>query len=116
MKYANLSPMLTPFTQRAISVIRQIPKGKVLTYGGVSDMAGTPGKARQVAWLLHSMSQKHDLPWHRVINARGKISLPVGNGYEIQKRLLEAEGIRFSDTDVINLSTYLWVPLPADPL
>lgn len=102
--------MADPFTLRAIEVIRQIPEGKVLTYGRISTMAGSPGKARQVAWLLHSMSKKHDLPWQRVINAQGKISLPRGNGYEIQKALLESEGIRFSSHDIVDLKTYLWAP------
>ena len=103
--------MLAEFTKQAVSVIRQIPEGKVLTYGRVAVMAGSPGKARQVAWLLHSMSRKYDLPWHRVINAKGKISLPEGGGYHRQKAMLIAEGVRFSDRDAVDLKQYLWLPV-----
>ena len=103
--------MHTYFTEQAIEVIRQIPEGTVLTYGRVAAMAGSPGKARQVAWLLHSMSRKYGLPWHRVINAKGKISLPEGSGYHRQKTLLQEEGICFSQTDTIDLGRYLWQPV-----
>lgn len=102
--------MLTDFTQRTLTIIRQIPPGKVLTYGRAAAMAGSPGRARQVAWLLHSMSRKYDLPWHRVINAKGEISLPRGRGYHRQKSLLESEGIEFSRKDRIDLDRYLWQP------
>lgn len=100
--------MLTPFTQKALDVLKNIPEGKVITYGRAADYAGEPNGARQISRLLHSMSHKHNLPWHRVINARGKISLPPSRGYELQKALLESEGIRFSKSDTIDLNVYLW--------
>ncbi|WP_020589239.1 MGMT family protein [Desulfobacter curvatus] len=56
------------------------------------------------------MSQKHDLPWHRVVNASGKIRLPRGRGYELQKALLESEGVFMSRQGCIDLDTYLWIP------
>ncbi|HMD47899.1 MAG TPA: MGMT family protein [Bryobacteraceae bacterium] len=71
--------------------IRQIPKGKVSTYGGVARAAGFPGRARQVVWALR---KSRGLPWHRVVGAGGKISLPGENGLE-QRLRLESEGVAF---------------------
>ena len=79
-----------------------------MTYGGTAAAAGNPNGARQVSRILHSMSRKHDLPWHRVINAQGKISLPPGGGYEIQETLLDQEGISLSNGGVIDLKKYGW--------
>ncbi|MDP4172315.1 MAG: MGMT family protein, partial [Bacillota bacterium] len=56
------------FTERAMEIIKQIPAGKVMTYGQVARVAGSPRAARQVVRILHSMSEKYSLPWHRVLN------------------------------------------------
>nr|WP_241657196.1 MGMT family protein [Halobacillus salinus] len=64
-----------------------------MTYGQIARLAGNPRAARQVARALHSMSAKHDLPWHRVINAQGKVAIRDEEGYEIQRMSLESEGI-----------------------
>lgn len=90
--------------------IRRIPPGKVSTYGQIAAISGNPRGARQVAWILHSSSEKDHLPWHRVINSRGFISLPPGDGYEQQKLMLEAEGITFDQNDHIDLEQFLWNP------
>ena len=100
--------MLASFTQKTLTIIRHIPEGKVLTYGRAAFLAGKPNGARQVSRLLHSMSKKYDLPWHRVVNSKGKISLRPSQGYELQKALLESEGICFSKQDTIDFQTYLW--------
>lgn len=81
-------------TEEIIHFIASIPEGKVMSYGGVARVCGIPRGARQVSYILHSMSQKHDLPWHRVINSQGKISLPGTRG-ELQRQLLEDEGVQF---------------------
>lgn len=96
------------FTQRVVHIIKNIPSGKVCTYGYIAEMAGNPRGARQVAWILHSSSQKYDLPWHRVINSKGKISLK-GDKYKMQKQLLEKEGVIFDSNDVIDFEQYLWI-------
>ncbi|WP_319543885.1 MGMT family protein [uncultured Pseudodesulfovibrio sp.] len=96
------------FTVRAIALIRSIPLGKVTTYGTIASMAGNRRAARQVARLLHSSSRKERLPWHRVVNREGKISLAPQQGYENQKQLLENEGVTFDASDRINLAMYLW--------
>ncbi len=96
------------FTRRVIEIIKCIPKGKVCTYGRVARMAGQPRGARQVARILHSSSRKHQLPWQRVVNVRGHISLPMYGGYAEQKDRLQAEGIVFDAADRIDLERYLW--------
>ena len=97
-----------PFQQRVISRIKKIPKGKVATYGLIAAMAGNPRAARQVVRALHSSSAKEKLPWHRVINSKGEISLPRGSGYEEQAALLESEGVRLGIAGRIDLKKYLW--------
>jgi len=79
-----------------------------MTYGLIAAMAGNPRGARQVSRILHSSSRKHGLPWHRVINSRGTISLPRGKGYEEQKSLLFSEGVILREDDSIDLKEYLW--------
>jgi len=100
----------TLFTQAVIKVILSIPYGKVSTYGRVAAMAGNARAARQVARVLHTCSQGEELPWHRVVNREGRISLKKYHGYEEQKALLEKEGVLFSVEECIDLEEYLWVP------
>lgn len=88
---------MQPFTEKAIAVIKSIPRGKVMTYGQVAAYAGSPRGARQVVRILHSMSKKHSLPWHRVVNAKGEISIKDDEGSFTQKALLEEEGIAFEN-------------------
>ena len=89
-------------------LIKAIPHRKVATYGQIASHAGNSRASRQVAWILHSCSEKDGLPWHRVINSKGRISLPPQGGYETQKKLLELEGIKFKKNGSIDLETYLW--------
>ena len=96
------------FTNKVVHIIKSIPKGKILTYGFISKLAGNPRAARQVSWLLHSSTKKYDLPWHRVINSRGIIALKSIEDKEYQKNLLEQEGIIVSEGYKINLKDYLW--------
>jgi methylated-DNA-protein-cysteine methyltransferase-like protein len=96
------------FTQRVKQIIRKISRGKVATYGQIAAYAGNPRAARQVAWILNSSSRKDKLPWHRVINRNGKISLKPNQGYEIQKGLLKREGIKFDKSDTIDFDCFLW--------
>jgi methylated-DNA-protein-cysteine methyltransferase-like protein len=97
-------------TERIIDVIRKIPAGRVATYGQVAAMAGNPRAARQVVRTLHTSSRKEKLPWHRVINSKGRISLQPGSGYEEQKTRLLGEGIEFDGNDTIDFKRFLWRP------
>lgn len=98
---------MNTFTEQAIKVIVSVPKGKVLTYGQVARLAGSPRAARQVGWLLNSMSDKYKLPWHRIINSKGEISLRDPEGAFMQKVLLESEDIEILNYK-IDLKQYLW--------
>lgn len=94
-------------------IVRQIPKGRVATYGQVADLASLYGKARLVGYALYRVDMSlSDIPWHRVINAKGEISQsPARYGAEyLQRSLLEFEGIKFSSEGKINLREYLWRP------
>lgn len=76
-----------------MDAIRSIPRGRTAAYGQVAALAGLPRGARQVARVLHSLSAKQGLPWHRVINSNGSISLPMQGSGSLQARLLRAEGV-----------------------
>ena len=102
--------MASPFTQKIIETIRAIPEGRVTTYGRVAALAGNRRGARQVARVLHTSSRNENLPWHRVINREGRISLGKLQGYDEQKRLLLAEDVRFDATDRIDLERFGWPP------
>ena len=101
---------MQPLSERIVKVIRKIPKGKVATYGQIADLAGNPRAARQVVRILHTLSENEKLPWYRVINSRGTISLRPGEGYEIQKAILIKEKIIFDDNDKIDLKRFGWNP------
>jgi methylated-DNA-protein-cysteine methyltransferase related protein len=104
-----------PFTARAVRVIRAIPRGKVATYGLVAALAGSPLGARQVVRVLHSLSRKEQLPWHRVINSRGSLSLPRGAGFEKQRALLRSEGVPVTARGRVDFKRYLWKARLTDP-
>ncbi|MEE8578126.1 MAG: MGMT family protein [candidate division Zixibacteria bacterium] len=98
------------FHQRVIRTIKRIPKGRVATYGQIAALCDSPRAARQVVRALHSSSKKEKLPWHRVINSKGRISLLPSSGFEEQKALLEREGIVFKLDGSIDLKKYQWAP------
>ncbi|WP_051029595.1 MGMT family protein [Brevibacillus massiliensis] len=106
-------------TERAIEMIKQIPPGKVMTYGQIAALAGSPRGARQVVRILHAMSRKHRLPWHRVINAKGEIGLKDDELYTMQLLYLQGEGVVFTDDHRVNLAVCQHHPsgrdLPFDP-
>ena len=96
------------FDQKVYAMVRQIPPGRVCAYGDVAAAMGSPRAARQVGFALARLplDQADDVPWHRVINARGMIS---GRGDllrpELQEDLLKAEGIAFSVSGRCDLAT-----------
>jgi len=98
------------FYERVVKFIKTVPAGKVATYGQIADYAGNPRAAREVAYILHSSSEKENLPWQRVINSKGRISMKPGRGYELQKRLLEDEGVVFDEEGRIDFDKFLWQP------
>ncbi|OBU46244.1 MGMT family protein [Photobacterium damselae] len=95
------------FSTQIYSQVYHIPKGKISTYGDIARFAGYPGYARQVGKLLANLPEGSTIPWHRVINSQGQISLK-GENLERQKRHLEQEGIEVSVTGRIRLKNYRW--------
>jgi methylated-DNA-protein-cysteine methyltransferase-like protein len=96
------------FTTEVIKLIKSIPKGKVATYGQIAYLTGLYPSVRRVVWILHSCSEKEGLPWHRVVNSKGSISLKPGKGYEKQLAMLKKEGVVFDERNRIDLELYLW--------
>ncbi len=100
---------MNPFYHRIYRIVRHIPKGRVATYGIVARLAGRPGAARTVGWALSALPEENDVPWWRVINAVGRISLSShDHGAVLQRALLLREGVRFAPGGAVNLSTYGW--------
>lgn len=92
------------------AVVRRIPRGRVATYGQIARLAGLAGHARQVGYALHALKPSTTLPWQRVVNAAGRISLRPMNGGISQRLLLEKEGVRFDAGGRIALARFGWRP------
>lgn len=97
---------LQPFTAEVISILKEIPPGRVVTYGQVARLAGSPRAARQVVRILHTMSEKHQLPWHRVVNSKGEIAVPNDESRKLQRMLLESEDVVFLSDGRVDLSVF----------
>jgi len=97
--------------ERIYAVVRRIPPGQVATYGQVAALAGLGGHARQVGYALYALAAEQQVPWHRVVNARGQISPRAEPGDDrLQRKLLEREGVRFDSADRLDLALYRWQP------
>ena len=90
-------------------VVSRIPKGRVATYGQIARLAGLGGQARLVGYAMHALPTGTRVPWQRVVNAQGTISLP-GKSALRQRDLLEKEGVRFDVRGRIDLDRFLWQP------
>ena len=97
MVHRNLCILQWPALKRYELIwreVRKIPRGKVATYGQIAELAGLEGHARQVGYALHNLPERNDVPWHRVVNAKGEISpRSAGDSHELQAMLLRAEGV-----------------------
>jgi len=93
--------------------VRRIPRGRVTTYGSIAELAGLEGHARQVGYTLHDLPTDSGVPWHRVINAKGEISpRSSGDSHELQRMLLEEEGVEFDLAGRVDLKKFLWIARP----
>jgi methylated-DNA-protein-cysteine methyltransferase-like protein len=93
------------------TVVKKIPSGQVATYGQIARLAGMPGQARLVGYALHKLSNESGVPWYRVINRLGQISLK-GASFEngrLQEKILRSEGVRFNNQGCIDLNRYQWI-------
>lgn len=102
------------FTEKALTVIREIPPGKIMTYGQVAAMARSPRAARQVTRILHSMSSKYNLPWHRIVNIHGQIAVMDEESRFSQRKLLLDEGVEVDQNDRIDLTRFRFDPKEED--
>jgi methylated-DNA-protein-cysteine methyltransferase-like protein len=93
------------------AVVRRIPAGWVATYGQIAAMAGLPRRARLVGHVLQNLDPAINIPWHRVVNAKGEVSYAASRngGDAVQRRLLEKEGIVFDDRNRFNLDRFRWL-------
>jgi len=97
------------FFSAVYAVTKQIPRGKVATYGQIARLAGNPRMARQVGWALHSNPEPGEIPCHRVINRNGELCKGFAfGGEEAQRLLLEAEGVAFGEDGKVDLRIYQW--------
>lgn len=95
-------------------MVRRIPRGRVATYGQVARLANLPGHARLVGYALAALDDRSRVPWHRVVNARGRISPRREEGPEcvLQRLRLEREGVVFNSRGEIRLEIFRWRPRP----
>jgi methylated-DNA-protein-cysteine methyltransferase-like protein len=101
---------------RIYAVVRHIPRGRVATYGQVAELADLPGHARQVGYALHALpdDEADSVPWQRVVNAQGEVSLRAEPGMEgLQRTILETEGVDFDARGRIDLARFGWRPRAA---
>src|SRR5689334_13265929 len=98
------------FKQQVLAYIKKIPRGKVVSYGQVAAMCGSPRAARQVGGILRACSQAQQLPWWRIINNQGVLSIK-GNWTEtkeLQRLLLQKEGVEVSNNFTVDMVKYRW--------
>lgn len=99
----------TPFYHRVYALVRQVPYGRVVTYGQVAALLGHPRGARAVGYALRALPVGAAVPWHRVLNHRGQISpRHPATGPWLQRLLLEDEGVVFDAQGTVDLARYRW--------
>ena len=98
--------------RRIYSVVARIPRGRVATYGQVARLAGLGGHARLVGYALSALKEGSRIPWHRVVNAKGRISLRGDRSPAnvVQRLRLERESVRFDGSGIISLERFRWRP------
>jgi methylated-DNA-protein-cysteine methyltransferase-like protein len=105
------------FFERVYLVVLQIPPGKVASYGQIAALLGHPQAARTVGWALNALTREQatEVPWQRVINSAGRISLSRADlSADIQRTLLEGEGVEFDETEHVDLRRFGWRGLAWD--
>ncbi len=97
------------FFKRVYEAVAEIPRGRVISYGALARLLGRKGAARTVGWAMRALPPGHGLPWHRVVNSRGGISLK-GRSADLQRALLESEGVCFEENGSIDMKRCCWDP------
>ena len=100
------------FFQRVYEVARQIPFGKVTSYGAIANFLGSRGSARMVGWAMNASHNMEDIPAHRVVNRKGLLSGKHHfDGTNLMQQLLENEGIVVEDNQIIDFEKHFWNPM-----
>ncbi len=99
---------MSSFFEKVHCLVRQVPYGKVTSYGAIARMLEHPHAARTVGWAMHGISESFDVPWWRVLNGKGCISLADEHGANLQRELLEAEGVAFDERGRVDLPRFEW--------
>jgi methylated-DNA-protein-cysteine methyltransferase-like protein len=103
---------MTPFQSMVLTVVRMVPRGRVMSYGQVAAYIGAPRAARQVGWALHAMEGAPDFPWWRIVNNAGLITIKGSmlNSKQLQADLLRSEGIDVNEQLELDIKTYRYRP------
>ena len=97
------------FFERVYEAVKQIPKGKVATYGQIACAAGSPRAARQVGYALHVNPQPYVIPCHRVVNRNGRLAPAFAfGGVDVQAQLLREEGVEVKEDNTVDIQRYLY--------
>ena len=114
MPVCSMPPPNNNFKQALFTVLANVPPGAVISYGQLAKLAGFPGYARHVGYVLKTLPNNSQLPWHRVVNAKGRITFGVGSeAYHRQAARLAAEGISVAAGKLRPLNWYLQAAEPA---
>ena len=99
------------FSEKVLLIVRQIPYGKVTTYGAIAEILGNKKGARMVGWILNRQKGNRNIPAHRVVNRKGLLTGKMHfEGSRLMQNLLESEGIEIIDNQVVDLERYFWKP------
>lgn len=99
------------FFERVYDVLALIPRGKVTTYGAIARKIGAPRSSRAVGYALHVNPKPVEYPCHRVVNREGRLAPAFAfGGIDVQRQLLENEGVKVNDDNTVDLEAYLWIP------
>jgi len=99
------------FFERVYTIVRQIPEGKVTSYGAIAKFLGTPQSARMVGWAMNASHNQYDIPAHRVVNRTGLLTGKHHfDGTHLMQQLLENEGIKVVDNQIIDFEKHFWEP------
>ena len=104
-----MSPKPTTY-ERIYKAVRRVPRGKVATYGGIARLAGLRGQARLVGYAMSALAPGTTVPWHRVVNAKGRVSMrrASSDGALVQRLMLAREGVAFDSAGRILMKRFEW--------
>lgn len=99
------------FFERVYAIVRQIPYGRVTSYGAIAKALGTTRSARMVGWAMNASHGLEDVPAHRVVNRKGLLTGKHHfDGTNLMQQLLESEGVSIKDNQIVDLEKYFWEP------